>query len=110
MEQRSVAVFLSRSFILGLSRSFTSLLYSLLSMQYCETVEDFLARRIRLLFLDTMAAREAIPRVAELMGKEKGWSDARTKEEVARAEELLRTFDSTEMRNMGNVNADPVNA
>lgn len=31
--------------------------------EYCMTVEDFIARRTRLAFLDTAACRQAIPRV-----------------------------------------------
>lgn len=31
--------------------------------EYCETIVDFLARRTRLTFLDTLAARQAIPKV-----------------------------------------------
>lgn len=34
--------------------------------EYCETVEDFLARRTRLAFLDTRACEEAIPQVRHL--------------------------------------------
>ena len=36
------------------------------------TVEDFLARRIRLLLLDAKAAKEAAPIVAAIMAKELG--------------------------------------
>jgi glycerol-3-phosphate dehydrogenase len=43
------------------------------------TVEDVLARRVRLLFLDANAALQAAPKVAELMAKEQardqGWVD-----------------------------------
>jgi glycerol-3-phosphate dehydrogenase len=31
--------------------------------EYCETVEDFIARRTRLAFLDTLACQQALPRV-----------------------------------------------
>lgn len=31
--------------------------------EYCETAEDFIARRTRLAFLDVNACREALPRV-----------------------------------------------
>ena len=31
--------------------------------EYCESAQDFLARRTRLAFLDIEAAREALPRV-----------------------------------------------
>lgn len=35
-----------------------------MSHEYCETVEDFIARRSRLAFLDVAAARLAVPRVS----------------------------------------------
>lgn len=34
--------------------------------EYCETPEDFIARRSRLAFLDTRACAEALPRVRSL--------------------------------------------
>ena len=39
------------------------------------TVEDVLSRRTRLAFLNSVAATDAIPRVAEIMAEELGWSD-----------------------------------
>lgn len=32
--------------------------------EYCETIEDFIARRTRLAFLDVNATKEALPRVS----------------------------------------------
>ena len=43
--------------------------------EYAVTVEDVLSRRTRLAFLNSAAATDAIPRVAELMAEELGWSD-----------------------------------
>jgi glycerol-3-phosphate dehydrogenase len=60
--------------------------------EYCSRPEDFLARRSRLAFLDVAAARAAVPRVAELMGKELGWSAARRKRAAEEALEYLDTF------------------
>jgi len=40
--------------------------------EYARTVEDVLARRARLLFLDARAAAAAAPRVAELLSEELG--------------------------------------
>lgn len=40
--------------------------------EMARTVEDFLARRIRLLFIDAQAAIEAAPTVAKLMADELG--------------------------------------
>lgn len=62
--------------------------------ELCETVEDFLARRTRLAFLDRAAAVEAVPRVLELMGKEKRWGWWRRGREAARARRFLETFDA----------------
>lgn len=42
--------------------------------EMAQTPLDILGRRTRLAFVDTLAALGAVPRVAELMGKEKGWS------------------------------------
>lgn len=42
--------------------------------EMAETVTDVLARRIRALFLDARAAREAAGEVARIMAEEKGWS------------------------------------
>ena len=42
--------------------------------EMARTVEDVLARRLRLLFLDAQAAMDAAPRVAELMAKELNYS------------------------------------
>lgn len=46
---------------------------------------DVLARRTRLAFLDTLAALAALPRVAELMGRELCWSKDRVVLEVEKA-------------------------
>ncbi|MGN6619062.1 MAG: FAD-dependent oxidoreductase [Ilyomonas sp.] len=43
--------------------------------EMARTVEDVLARRLRILFLDAKAAIKAAPRVAELMAKELGRSE-----------------------------------
>jgi glycerol-3-phosphate dehydrogenase len=40
--------------------------------EYARSVEDALARRARLLFLDARAAAAAAPRVAELLAEELG--------------------------------------
>lgn len=60
--------------------------------EYCSRPEDFLARRSRMAFLDVAAARAAVPRVAELMGSELGWSTARRKRAVEEALACLDTF------------------
>lgn len=47
--------------------------------EYACTVVDVLARRTRLAFLNVHVAKETIPKIAELMAKELGWSKARKK-------------------------------
>ncbi|PSC72023.1 glycerol-3-phosphate dehydrogenase mitochondrial-like [Micractinium conductrix] len=62
--------------------------------EYCETPEDFIARRTRLAFLDRLACEQALPRVVELMAVEKGWNRWRARKELARALDFLQTFDA----------------
>lgn len=63
--------------------------------EMCCGAVDFLARRSRLAFLDVAAARQALPRVIELLGKELKWSSFgwRYKQEMKAAEEFLKTFE-----------------
>ncbi|KAL6747098.1 mitochondrial glycerol-3-phosphate dehydrogenase [Haematococcus lacustris] len=58
--------------------------------EYCERVADFLARRTRLAFLDVAACQDAVPRVAELMAGELGWSAQRKQAEVQEACKFLK--------------------
>ncbi|MBK6995056.1 MAG: FAD-dependent oxidoreductase [Lewinellaceae bacterium] len=55
------------------------------------TIRDFLARRIRLEFLDWEAARQAAPVVAKWMGKALAWSET---EQTKRTEEYVALLDS----------------
>jgi glycerol-3-phosphate dehydrogenase len=50
--------------------------------EMARTVEDVLARRLRILFLDAKAAITAAPRVAELLADELGYDEAWEKEQV----------------------------
>ena len=54
-------------------------------------VEDVLARRIRILFLDAQASMDMAPKVAELMAKELG-------KEEAWMEQQLKDFNKLAMR------------
>ena len=45
--------------------------------EYAESVTDVLARRTRVAFLNTQSAQEAIPIIADMMAKEKKWSNER---------------------------------
>jgi glycerol-3-phosphate dehydrogenase len=64
------------------------------------TVEDVLARRTRSLFLNSKAAIEIAPRVAEIMAKELG------KDENWIAEQI-RQFDQTAQNYLIDVNLKP---
>lgn len=48
-----------------------------------------MARRLRLAFLDTKAANEALPKVIELMAKEFNWSEERQKQEKIATKHFL---------------------
>lgn len=50
--------------------------------KYVKTVEDFLARRNRLLFLDARSAIEIAPAVASILQKELHWSDEQKEAQV----------------------------
>ncbi|KAK9834189.1 hypothetical protein WJX81_006932 [Elliptochloris bilobata] len=60
--------------------------------ELCETACDFIARRTRLAFVDTAACEQALPRIVELMGAEKGWWVWRRRAELKQAREYLATF------------------
>ncbi len=55
------------------------------------TVVDFLARRLRLAFIDREAALSAVKGVAALMAKELSWEEARVSDEIAAAERRIAT-------------------
>lgn len=57
--------------------------------EYACTVVDFLARRTRLAFLNAQAAADAIPKIADIMGKELDWSKAKKQAEIEEAQEFL---------------------
>ncbi|MEM6732134.1 MAG: FAD-dependent oxidoreductase, partial [Myxococcota bacterium] len=50
--------------------------------EYACTPTDVLARRTRLAFVDAAAADAALPRVAQLMGRELGWDSAKVQAEI----------------------------
>ncbi|KAE9619340.1 hypothetical protein Lal_00047041 [Lupinus albus] len=63
--------------------------------EYCESAIDFIARRTRLAFLETNAAKRALPRVIEILANEHKWDKSRQKEELQKATEFLKTFKSS---------------
>lgn len=70
------------------------------AMRYemCETPEDFIARRTRLIFLDKRACTEALPRIVEIMAGEKRWGRGRKRKEMARAISFIETFDAADKK------------
>ncbi|KAG8651130.1 glycerol-3-phosphate dehydrogenase SDP6, mitochondrial [Manihot esculenta] len=63
--------------------------------EYCESAVDFIARRSRLAFLDTDAAGRALPRIIEILAKERSWDKTRQKQELENAKRFLETFKSS---------------
>ena len=58
--------------------------------ELAQTVEDVMVRRLHLYFEHAGRGVAAAPRVAELMGRERGWDEARVAEEAARYVEFAR--------------------
>jgi FAD dependent oxidoreductase family protein len=56
------------------------------------SLEDVLARRIRLLFLDAKAAEAAAPAVAAFMATRLGWSEERQKAELDNFVKLTKQY------------------
>ena len=56
------------------------------------TIDDFLARRTRSLFLNARAAIEAAPKVASLMAAELGYNKEWEKEQVAAFRHISRGY------------------
>jgi len=57
--------------------------------EYAQTCVDVIGRRTRLAFLNTNAAKEAMPRVLDIMQEELGWSEERRKQEEEMADRFL---------------------
>lgn len=60
--------------------------------EMAETVEDVLARRVRLLFLDARAAIDSAQKVAEIIAKEKGYTTDWAKEQEKEFIELAKGY------------------
>ncbi|XP_070186572.1 glycerol-3-phosphate dehydrogenase, mitochondrial-like isoform X3 [Littorina saxatilis] len=58
--------------------------------EYACRAVDVLARRTRLAFTNVFAAKEALPRIVDIMAQELGWSEERKKEELEHADLFLR--------------------
>ena len=60
--------------------------------EYAVTVEDFISRRCRLAFLNSELALEVIPKVADIMGEELGWTAEAKGLQIAHAEAYIGTY------------------
>lgn len=60
--------------------------------EYATKAVDFLARRVRLAFLNIHATQDALPKVVALMGDELDWSKERRQEEIAEAMTFLESM------------------
>ena len=72
--------------------------------EMAETIEDVLARRVRLLFLDARAAIDSARKVAEIFAQELGWDAEKVENEtesfISLAKEyLLVPYNTNEMKN-----------
>lgn len=63
-----------------------------LDNELAESLEDVLARRLRMLFLDAKAAEASAPAVADFMAKRRGWDQARRDAEVENFQQLCRQY------------------
>ncbi|XP_065870796.1 glycerol-3-phosphate dehydrogenase SDP6, mitochondrial [Euphorbia lathyris] len=63
--------------------------------EYCESANDFIARRSRLAFLDTDAAGRALPRIIDILAAEHNWDKGRKNQELEMAKDFLETFKSS---------------
>jgi glycerol-3-phosphate dehydrogenase len=63
--------------------------------EMCRTVEDFLARRVRALFLNAQAAAECAPAVAKLMAAELKLDTKWVQEQVSSFEKLAKQYSLT---------------
>ena len=60
--------------------------------EMAETVEDILARRIRLLFLDAKAAMETAPLIAQLLAEQKGKDDTWAQQQLLSFNKLATNY------------------
>ncbi|XP_016958480.1 glycerol-3-phosphate dehydrogenase, mitochondrial [Drosophila biarmipes] len=69
------------------------------------TLEDMVARRLRVAFLNVQVAQEILPQVANIMAKELNWSREHTKRQIRET----RAFLNTQMGQLTNENASQMN-
>lgn len=62
--------------------------------EHCMTVEDFVARRSRLAFINVAAAREASKVVADVLAREFKWSDKEKANQLRNVDGFLKRFEA----------------
>jgi glycerol-3-phosphate dehydrogenase len=67
--------------------------------EMARTVEDFLARRVRALFLNSASAMRMAPKVAALMASELGKDDQWQKDQVRQFSQLARQYQMADVQN-----------
>lgn len=60
--------------------------------EYAATVQDFIARRSRLSFLNSEATVQNLPRIIEIMSEELGWDSSRQEAELKSSVEFLSSM------------------
>jgi len=60
--------------------------------EYAVTAKDMLTLRMRVAYLNSEAAKKAIPKVVEVMGNALGWSNRERKRQTALAEDYIGQF------------------
>jgi glycerol-3-phosphate dehydrogenase len=60
--------------------------------EYACTVEDVLSRRTRLAFLDKQTALNVIPRVANIMANEMGWTEKVKKSQILACQNYVDSY------------------
>lgn len=60
--------------------------------EYALSIEDVVARRMRLAFVDSRAAAESLPTVARIMADLLGWDKIQTQQEIDKAVKFLKTM------------------
>jgi len=60
--------------------------------EYACTIEDILSRRTRLAFLNRDAAMSALPKIADIMAEELGWSKKVKADQIAAATQYLEAY------------------
>mmetsp|Transcript_35851 Transcript_35851/g.77553 ORF Transcript_35851/g.77553 Transcript_35851/m.77553 type:complete len:183 (+) Transcript_35851:57-605(+) len=60
--------------------------------EYALSLEDVLARRLRVAFMDRRAALDMLPKVADIMATELKWSRSQKRDQIAAAQRFLDTM------------------